>query len=464
MDYKDRTLLGGFYVKQLSVLLSCLFIINSTLAANFNSGYIVKLKKGVNPFVYEMHHSVSLEKISPNDLYLATPIGGTKVTAQSLAKAQSSEQVVLAQPNHIVTLRKGTPNDKDFDRQWNYRLDEKTFGVDALSAWDMVGHKNQMNDGREVVIAVVDGGFDINHDDLIANKWVNKDEIPGNNIDDDGDGYIDDINGWDVATNTGKINTEEHGTHVAGIMGAQGDNGLNGTGINWNIKIMYVSAGWALAQTDETMRAYGYILKQKQLWIESNGKKGANVVAINSSFGIDRGDCSTKEYAVWNDMFNDLGKAGVLSVAATANAAWNIDETGDIPTACNSPYLIAVTNTDIDGKRSEAGYGKTSIDLGAPGEFIYSTLPDNSFGSMSGTSMASPHVTGSVGFLMTAASDQFVNNYMKDPGAAVLELKSIMLSTVTPRQDLKEETTSGGILNLAAASKVIRANAPRCNL
>lgn len=448
-------------MKQLSVFAFLLFVIQSSFAGT-NGSFLIKLKPGVNPLVYGAKNGVRLESLAPNGLYLAHPTTSTESTIQSLGKARSNPKVALAQPNHTVTLRKATPSSNDLNKQWNYRFDGSAFGVDAVGAWNEFGHKGTIPYGDEIVIAIVDGGFAPNHADLAGNIWVNKAEVAGNNTDDDGNGYIDDINGWDVQSETGTLIEEDHGTHVAGIIGAQGDNEINGAGINWKVKIMYVSAGWKLAETADTMRAYGYILKQKQLWLESDGKKGANVVAINSSFGIDRGDCSSSEYAVWNDMFNDLGKAGILSVAATANAGWNIDETGDIPTACNSPYLITVTNTDINGYRAEAGFGKTTIDLGAPGEEIYSTLPGNDFGSMSGTSMATPHVTGSVGYLFSVASLDFIDKYLGNPGEAILELKDIILRTVSIRGELQTETVSGGILNLAAASRAISGYAPRC--
>ena len=449
--------------KQLSVLLSLLFIINSAFAATSGNGYIVKLKKGSNTFLYEAENNVKLKSLAPNGLYLAQPKAGSEVSAQSVVKARGNKNVSLAQPNHKVTLRKGVPNDKDFARQWNYDFNENTFGVDALGAWDEFGHKGQIVYGDDIVIAVVDGGFDPKHGDLINNIWINKGEIAGNNIDDDGNGYVDDVNGWDIESNSGEIQMDSHGTHVAGIMGAQGDNNLNGAGINWNVKIMYVSAGWGLGDTATTMSAYGYILKQKQIWLESDGKRGANVVAINSSFGIDRADCNSSEYSAWNDMFNELGKAGILSVAATANSAWDVDVVGDVPTACNSPYVISVTNTDISGHRNDAGFGKTTIDLAAPGENVFSTLPDNDFGSMSGTSMATPHVTGSVGFLYSVANVAFIDKSLANPGEAALEVKEALLRTVTARPDLKNETVSGGILNLAAASRVLATYAPRCN-
>lgn len=440
-------------MRHITAVVAILFATHICFASE---GYIVRLQPDARPLLFEKYNNVVLKPISEGiGLYLATPAGKNTV-AQALSHARASGDVQYASPNHKVTLRENKkliPNDKDFKEQWDFNFDTNNYGIDAVSAWALYGTGGVDRSGNEIVIAVVDGGFQINHPDLVNNKWINKGEIPGNNIDDDGNGYIDDVDGWDVENNNGNVQIDYHGTHVAGTMGAQGNNAIDGTGVNWKIKIMYVSAGYSLGDTDTALSAYEYIRKQKELWIQTGGKKGANVVAINSSFGIDKGDCKSQEYKQWNDMFDYMGKSGILAISATANSDWDIDVVGDVPTGCASDYVVAVTNSKSNGeKAAEAGYGIRTVDLAAPGTYIYSTLPDNDFGMNSGTSMATPHVTGAVGYLYSVASPDFLALAQKDPAKAALEMKDYMLLTVTGRDSMKGKSVSGGILNLFKAS------------
>jgi subtilisin family serine protease len=156
------------------------------------------------------------------------------------------------------------------------------------------------------------------------------------------------------------------------------------------------------------LRGYNYVLEQKKAWLSSNGKKGANIVSTNSSFGVDAAKCSDAQYKVWNDIYEAMGQVGILSAAATANQAWDIDATGDVPTSCESNYIISVTNTTKEDKiYRQAGWGKTHVDLGAPGTDVYSTVPGNQGRNLTGTSMATPHVAGAVAFLHSVASPAF---------------------------------------------------------
>ena len=159
--------------------------------------------------------------------------------------------------------------------------------------------------------------------------------------------------------------------------------------------------------TSTVISSYNYALDNKLLWIDTDGVLGANIVVINSSWGINYGDCNSGDFPVWNDMFNSLGELGILSVAATMNINANVDEQGDVPTGCNSNYIIAVTNTDRnDTKFSSAAYGQESIDLGAPGTSVCSIRPGNLFScSLTGTSYSAPVVSGAVGIMYDSASD-----------------------------------------------------------
>ena len=361
---------------------------------------------------------------------------------------RSQPDVQWAQLNHKLTERMA-PNDPGYDEQWSL-TNKPQDHIGAEAAWDLV----QLAPTRDVVVAVVDGGMDTSHPDLVENLWNNPGEIPDNHIDDDNNGYIDDIHGWNVYDNNGTIPPHKHGTHVGGIIGARGDNQIGITGVNWDIDLMALSG--SSTSTAVVIKSYQYILTQKKLYISSQGQRGANVVAVNSSFGVDFANCQSKDYPAWNDLFNELGKVGILSVAATANRNINIDEVGDVPTGCDSPYVIAVTNTTSSSiKYVEAGFGVKNIDLGAPGTDIVSTLPEAAYGVMTGTSMATPHVTGAIGLMMKSASNEFWNFYATSPAQAALEIKRVLLNTVKPNDSLAGKTVTGGILHLGQATSAI---------
>ncbi len=372
-----------------------------------------------------------------------------KSVAASLAAARELEGVDGVMANKKMSLRsiQRAPNDAAWAQQWG------PVKIGAPAAWD-IGTGGQNTDRDDIVVAVVDNGTDINHEDLKGNLWVNSGEIAGNNKDDDNNGYVDDVNGWNGYNSNGTIPAGMHGTHVSGIVGADGNNSKHIAGVNWDVKIMPVAA--SSGDTAVVLRGYNYVLEQKKAWLSSNGRRGANVVATNSSFGVDAADCSEAEYKVWNDVYEAMGQAGILSAAATANQAWDIDSVGDVPTSCVSNYIIAVTNTTRDDKiYRQAGWGKIHVDLGAPGTDVYSTVPGNQARNLTGTSMATPHVAGAVAFLHSVASASFTALAKAQPAKAAAELKKIMLNTVDPLADLNNKTVSGGRLNLAKAAQAI---------
>lgn len=461
-----------------------LILVAAPALAQSNAGSIVRLSDSSQVFRYELENGVKLTEISKDlGLYQAVSTGAPRALSKSL-KLKSSVSAVYSVPNHKVTLRGPigkVTSDPMITQQWNMALDSDSVGINAVDAWSEFGSRSYDRSFNEIVIAVVDGGFDINHPDLLYNKWTNSREIAGNNKDDDGNGFIDDVNGWDVSSNSGKIAIRDHGTHVAGIIGARGNNSRGIAGVNHRARIMFVSSG-DLGDTASTMRAYSYILAQKKLFIQSGGKKGANVVAINSSFGVDGAQCASPEFKVWNDMINELGKSGILSIAATTNFEVNVDKKGDIPTSCDSQFLISVTNSNRDGSKSTgkewdtisqpgfenqgAGYGPNHIDLAAPGDEILSTaqrtssLVSQQYTAQSGTSFSTPHVAGAVAYLHSVASLDFNKRYIKDPASGALELKAAILNTVTPVAKLSGLTRTGGVLNLFEASLAVQSSSP----
>jgi len=382
-----------------------------------------------------------------------------------LGALQQDDDVKIVQFNHYAALR-NTPNDPDFGQQWNMlNIGQSggTSGADirAVSAWDLTTG-GVTPGGDTIVVAIDDEGFDLSCQDI--HFWKNFHEIPGNEIDDDGNGYIDDHDGWNALNNNGIMTSDPlgHGTHVSGIAGAIGNNSVGVTGVNWNVEIMPVQ-GFSGTESIVVI-GYSYIMEMRKLYNETNGAKGAFVVSANSSFGIDQGQPAN--YPIWCAMYDSMGQYGILNVAATANQNWNIDVLGDIPTACPSDYLISVTNTnESDLKYPQAAYGDTTIDLGAPGTDILSTIPGNSYTTKTGTSSASPHVTGAVALLYSLPCSQFVQDYRTDPAGTALRVKNFILSGVDSIGDLSVNypTVSGGRLNVYN-SLLLMAQYYNCNV
>lgn len=357
--------------------------------------------------------------------------------------------------NYIMNApisRRNRPSDPRFNELWNLNPQGNNAHIDALSAWKRsVGTRSGIG---APVVAVIDGGVDVSHVDLEANIWRNEHEIPGNGIDDDKNGYVDDYFGWNAYRDNGEVDADFHGTHVAGIIGAEGDNGIGVVGVNWKTKIMSISG--SSGDTATVLKAYNYVLKQKKIYLDSKGKRGANVVSTNSSFGVDLADCKTKDYRLWNDVYNELGKAGILNAAATINDEVNVDNDGDVPTGCSSDFLITVTNTNVQNvKYKYAGFGAKSIDLGAPGTDVLSTVPDSGYDFLTGTSMATPHVAGAVAFLYSLGNTEFERLSSSDPAKGALTVKRMLLESTEQLPSLKGRTVSGGRLNLERASQVM---------
>lgn len=379
----------------------------------------------------------------------------TSAQKELLQFLKQLSSVEVAQYNHKVSLRSPspmatTPNDPLFSNQWQYintGANGGTAGVDldAELAWDITtGGLTATND--TIVVAILDDGLSPSQTDFGNNIWVNRAEIPNNNIDDDGNGYEDDYKGWNSLSNTDLISGGGHGTSVAGIIGAKGDNNQGVSGVNWNVKMMIIKNDFNTSEAN-VLIAYGYALTQRKIYNKTNGQQGAYVVATNASWGLDNGQPANAP--LWCSFYDTLGAYGILNIAATANSNVDVEVAGDLPTACPSDYLVAVTNINKLGQKDfSAAYGSTSIDLGAFGSGVYTTKSPTGFGTFGGTSAACPHVAGAVALLYSGACSNFMAYSLVHPDSAALKMKSYLLNGVVPAIDLSGRSVSEGYLNL----------------
>ena len=348
----------------------------------------------------------------------------------AIKQISKNPAVEYAEPNYIVRAI-GMPDDPDFVSLWglnNTGQDNGTVDadIDALEAWDTT------TGSSDVVIGVIDSGVDYNHPDLQANMWVNPNEIPGNNIDDDGNGFVDDIHGVSTMNDDGDpMDLNGHGSHVAGTIGASGDNGVGVVGVNWDVSIIGCQfldeegSGY----TSDGLECVNYMTDLKV-------NHGVNIVATNNSWG---GGGPTQ---AMEDAINEGGEAGILFIAAAGNSGVDNDATPSYPASYDTDYVMAVASTDRNDDLSifrsgSSSYGLTSVDLGAPGSAILSTTTNNTYSVYSGTSMATPHVTGAAALVWSL-----------NPELTAVEMKNLLMNTGDAIDSLDGKTVSGKRLNV----------------
>ncbi len=401
---------------------------------------------------FDQYNLQSVQTVSARFNIFLLHFNPAKSTHSNLLNALHLEKSVLnAQNNHFVELRNindTLPDDPRIGQQWPLKNTGQNGGlpdadIDADEAWDITtGGTTALGD--EIVVAIIDGGSDLNHEDM--NFWKNTHEVPNNGNDDDGNGYIDDYDGWNAYDHNGIIPQHNHGVHVGGIAGAIGNNGKGVSGVNWNVKILPV-AGSSSTTESIVVEALSYVYTVRETYDQTNGEKGAFVVADNCSFGVDKGN--PDNFPIWEAMYDSLGQLGILSMGATANRPWDIDSVGDVPTAFTTDFMISITNTTkLDQLYLSAGWGDTTIDLGAPGTLVMSCRVNNGYGNSSGTSMAAPHVTGAAALILSAADSTFMVNYKNQPAEGALLIKGFIMDGVKKLNSLLNITVSGGRLNV----------------
>jgi subtilisin family serine protease len=295
-------------------------------------------------------------------------------------KLVSSRQVKACSPDFEIKINATIPNDALYESMWALN---GNYGISASDAWDI-------NTGSsEMVVAVVDTGVDYNHPDLAANIWTNSGEIPSNGKDDDSDGYIDNVFGWNSFSSNGDpLDDNGHGTHVAGVIGAVGNNGFGISGINWNVKIMPIKFlnQYGSGSLSSAIEALEFLVVMKQ--------KGVNVRVSNNSWG--GGNFSQVLY----NAIKKVSDAGIVFVAAAGNESNDNDLNPSYPASYQIPNIISVAALDSNGGIAGfSNYGVRSVGIAAPGVDIVSTYLGGGYTSLSGTSMATPHVSGAIALL-----------------------------------------------------------------
>jgi len=353
-----------------------------------------------------------------------------------LEEIKKDPQVEYACFDISVEPRGDMPDDPNLESQWGL------FTIGANKVWELTkGGVSALGD--TIVVAILDTGFDINHEDLRNNIWTNKGEKHGDKIDNDQNGYVDDVNGWNFIHQQPVHVADNHGSSVAGIIGAQGNNGKGITGLNWHVKLMVFET----RLVSDIIAAYDYIIDQRERFNRTKGKQGAFVVVTNASFGVNKIKCV--DQPLWGEMYDRLGTAGILSVAGAANNPWNVDEVGDMPTTCQSNYLLTVLNTNArDERYAGSAYGPVSIDMGAPGQQSFSTRSNNEYGVFHGNSAAAPHLAGAVALLYSLPRQGLAEEAISNPAQTAMKIKNNLLSNVDKVSSLVSLTATGGRLNV----------------
>ena len=409
--------------------------------ANANENGKARARGRVNAEVEETLVSAASRQDGKGDLELVRIAPGLSVAA-AVRGLEADPAVEFAEPNWVYQ-HTATSNDTYFTsgQLWGMYGDSSTpsnqYGSQAAEAWaaDNIG-------SHSVYVGIIDEGIQFEHPDLAANIWTNPFD-PVNGVDDDGNGYVDDVHGWDFNGNDNGIydggkggNSDDHGTHVAGTIGARGGNGLGVAGVNWNVTMI---SGKFLGRSGGTT---ANAIKAVRYFTDLKVRHGLNIVATNNSWG---GGGFSQGLL---DAIVDGAKADILFIAAAGNGGRdgvgdNNDSTPSYPSNYNTTAgagwdaVIAVAAITSSGaKAGFSNYGATTVDIGAPGSGVISTTAVNSYSSYSGTSMATPHVTGAAAL------------YASIHGVDGAAIKDAILNSAIPTGSLSGRCVTNGRLNV----------------
>jgi subtilisin family serine protease len=351
---------------------------NSLTTSKSGSG---RIKSAINETTLVLQRGASTATLSfTSEEALTSPLP-IDLTDTFCAELIASRQVASCSPNYEMRAGAVTPNDPDFGQLWGL---SSARGIDAPRAWELSTGSN------DVVVAVIDTGVDYNHPDLNENMWRNTGEVAANGVDDDGNGIIDDVFGYNaMAENGNPMDDNLHGTHCAGTIGAVGNNRNGVVGVNHRVKLMALKFldNKGSGSLSNAIKAIDYAVTMKR-------KHNIARLVLSNSWG--GGGYSQALY----DAIDRARAAGILFVAAAGNEANDNDSSPAYPGSYDISNVVSVAAIDRDGNLAGfSNYGTTTVDIAAPGVSIYSTAPNGGYATLSGTSMATPHVSGALALL-----------------------------------------------------------------